>query len=97
MNSATTKAPILMDAHEIVSGAWCPWLEYRYIASREDWLFYAQCALDGDESDLVHLLAEWAVADEENGRLNLPDPEDWRDEPGFLNLVPAMPVMRSAA
>lgn len=70
---------IILDARAIVAGSYRPWCEAPGIASRADWLFAAQCALDGDEDDLRHYLAELAVEIDRQSRFNLPDCEDWRD------------------
>jgi hypothetical protein len=47
---------ILDDARAIVNGSYRPWQFQSDIASPADWRFAAQCALDGDDSDLNHYL-----------------------------------------
>lgn len=46
----------LPDAHEIVADTWRPWLDNPHVATPAEWLSAAQCAVDGDDSDLRHFL-----------------------------------------
>lgn len=54
--SAPCPLSALTDAHEIVAGAWAPWLDNPHVATPAEWLPAAQCCLDGDDSDLRHFL-----------------------------------------
>lgn len=42
----------LPDARNIIDGMFKPWWHDSRVATREEWLSAAQCALDGDDSDM---------------------------------------------
>lgn len=61
-------------AQSIILGTYRPWDSVSYVATREQWLFYAQCALDGDDVDLDICLG---MIDDAQGAYVLPDDESW--------------------
>jgi hypothetical protein len=86
---------IILDARAIVAGSYRPWQFQSDIASPADWRFAAQCALDGDEDDLRHYLAELAVEIDRQSRFNLPDDDFWKDDLTFERV--AVGCVREAA
>lgn len=61
-------------AHTILSGEFKPWQLDSRIATPDDWRFAAQCAVDGDDRDLLLYFGQLA------GDIEIPDePPKWAD------------------
>lgn len=91
--TASLPTPDLIEtAQTIVAGSFRPWCFDSQIASAADWCLAAQCALDGDDSDLAFF---WNQLEADRARVLLPDDESWKHDAAVAAV--SLPIAARAA